>query len=66
VELIEIEDDVKRTFYEIEPIKDLWSVKELWSQISIMYFERMGLSKDSVIMSAIVQSGTECKMLQEL
>ena len=66
MELIEIEDDVKRTFYEIEPIKDLWSVKELWSQISIMYFERMGLSKDSVIMSAIVQSGTECKMLQEL
>jgi len=29
VELIEIDDPLKRTFYEIEAIKGQWSVKEL-------------------------------------
>ena len=58
-ELIEIEDDVKRTFYEIEAIKGLWSVKELRRQVSTLYFERIGLSKDPLVMSTIVQSGIE-------
>ncbi|MGD2091940.1 MAG: PDDEXK nuclease domain-containing protein [Candidatus Aminicenantes bacterium] len=46
VELLKIEDDTKRAFYEIESIKGTWSVKELQRQINSLYFERSGLSKD--------------------
>jgi len=42
-ELIKIEDNLKRTFYEIECIKGCWSVRELKRQISSLYYERSGL-----------------------
>jgi hypothetical protein len=58
-ELIEISEPVKRTFYEIESIKGLWSVKELRRQINTLYFERMGLSSDPEQMSMIIQSNAE-------
>lgn len=37
-ELIKIEDDLKRTFYEIECIKGCWSVRELKRQIASLYY----------------------------
>lgn len=43
-ELIKIEDDLKRTFYEVECIKGTWSVRELKRQISSLHYERSGLS----------------------
>lgn len=43
-ELINIDDPLKRNFYEIEAIKGQWSVKELSRQINTLYFERTGLS----------------------
>ncbi|MES2733419.1 MAG: PDDEXK nuclease domain-containing protein [Bacteroidota bacterium] len=50
-ELLEIEDSLKRTFYEIECIKGAWSVRELKRQINSLYFERMGLSSNPQKMS---------------
>ena len=41
-----IEDPLKRAFYEIETIKGCWTYDELDRQISTLYYERSGLSKD--------------------
>ena len=45
-QLIAIDDDTKRAFYEIECIKSTWSVRELKRQIGSLYYERSGLSLD--------------------
>lgn len=59
VELIKIDDPLKRTFYEIECIKGSWSVRELKRQISSLYFERSGLSANKKKLSEIVQGKTK-------
>jgi len=46
VELIRIEDTLKRSFYEIETLKNNWSVRELKRQIDSLLFERVGLSRE--------------------
>lgn len=46
VELLKIDDPLKRAFYEIEAIKGRWSVRTLKRQIGSLLFERTGLSKD--------------------
>ncbi len=44
--LLEIDDETKRAFYEIEAINGGWSVRELKRQINSLYYERSGLSYD--------------------
>ena len=44
--LVEIDNEVKRSFYEEESIKGGWSVRELKRQVDSLYFERLGLSKN--------------------
>lgn len=46
IELLRIDDPLKRLFYEIEGIKGNWSVRELNRQIGSLLYERTGLSKD--------------------
>ena len=46
VELLKIDDPLKRAFYEIEAINGRWSVRSLKRQIGSLLFERTGLSKD--------------------
>jgi len=58
-ELIVIDDDIKRAFYEIECIRGNWSVRELKRQIARLYYARSGLSKDKKKLAALVQSGAE-------
>jgi predicted nuclease of restriction endonuclease-like (RecB) superfamily len=58
-ELIEIEDPLKRAFYEIECIRGNWSVRSLKRQIASLYFERSGLSRDKKKLAALVQAGAE-------
>ncbi|MBQ4437421.1 DUF1016 family protein [bacterium] len=41
-----ISDPLKRAFYEQEAIRGCWTVKELDRQISSLFYERMGLSKN--------------------
>ena len=55
-ELIRLDDPLKRAFYEIECIKGNWSVRELKRQITSLYFERSGLSKDKAKLSRYVQN----------
>lgn len=42
--LIEIDDPLKRAFYEVECIRGNWSVRALKRQVATLYFERSGLS----------------------
>jgi predicted nuclease of restriction endonuclease-like (RecB) superfamily len=58
-ELIEIEDPLKRAFYEIECIRGNWSVRALRRQIATLYFERSGLSKDKEKLAVMVKKGVE-------
>lgn len=57
--LVEINDPLKRAFYEIECIRGNWSVRELKRQMGSLYYERSGLSKDKKKLAALVQSKAE-------
>ena len=50
-----IENPTKRAFYETEAIRGCWSARELERQISSLYYERSGLSKNKEALSALVQ-----------
>jgi len=45
-ELLKVEDDLERSFYEKQCIKENWSVRELKRQKNSALFERIALSKD--------------------
>ena len=46
VELLAIEDDLERSFYEKQCINEKWSIRELKRQINSALFQRIALSKD--------------------
>lgn len=46
LEFIKIEDDLKRSFYEIQTVKNNWTVRQLQREINSMLYERIGLSSD--------------------
>ena len=57
--IVDLDDDLKRTFYEIECIRGNWSVRELKRQIGSLYYERSGLSKDKTKLAKLTQKGAE-------
>lgn len=59
VELLSIEDNTKRFFYEIESIKGGWSARELKRQINSLYYERSGLSKNKKELSILANETAE-------
>jgi predicted nuclease of restriction endonuclease-like (RecB) superfamily len=52
--IMNIDNPVKRAFYELECVKGSWSVSELERQINTLYYERSGLSKNKEALSALV------------
>lgn len=44
--LVDIDNESKRSFYEVECIRGNWSVRELKRQIASLYYERSALSHD--------------------
>jgi predicted nuclease of restriction endonuclease-like (RecB) superfamily len=46
IEILRMDDPLKRAFYEIEALKNRWSVRELKRQIDSLLYERVGLSRD--------------------
>ena len=58
-ELIKIDDPLKRTFYEIETINGTWSVREMKRQISTLYYERSGFSKNKGKLELLVNQKAE-------
>ena len=57
--LLECEDPLKRSFYEVECIRGNWSVRELKRQISTLYYERSGLSTNKKKLAALVKDASE-------
>ena len=63
-ELIRLDDPLKRLFYELESLKNTWSVVELKRQIGSLLFERTGLSKNKEKLLASLNDKTnELQML---
>ncbi len=58
-QLIDIDDETKRVFYEIECMRGNWSVRELKRQISSLYYERTGLSHDKETLTEIAHDAAE-------
>lgn len=58
-ELIEVDQPLKRAFYEIECIKGSWSVRELKRQIASLYYERSALSRDKEALSRLAHEAAE-------
>ncbi|MCL6259570.1 PDDEXK nuclease domain-containing protein [Aquiflexum sp. TKW24L] len=58
-QLITIENNIKRSFYELECIKGTWSVRELKHQINSLYYERSGMSIKPEMLSEITQQKAE-------
>ena len=52
--MAEVEDPLKRAFYEIECIGGNWSVRVLKRQIASLYYERSGLSNDKKKLAELV------------
>jgi predicted nuclease of restriction endonuclease-like (RecB) superfamily len=57
IELMRIEDDLKRAFYEIQTLQNAWSVRELKRQIDSLLYERVGLSHDKEGVFKLAQTG---------
>ncbi|OGQ08847.1 MAG: cytoplasmic protein [Deltaproteobacteria bacterium RIFCSPLOWO2_12_FULL_40_28] len=57
--LAEIDDPLKRVFYEIESIRGNWSVRDLKRQIASLYFERSGLSKNKKKLATLTQKNVQ-------
>lgn len=51
--LLNLPDDLQRTFYAFEAIRGTWSVRELRRQIESKYYERCGWSKDPHTLSQL-------------
>jgi predicted nuclease of restriction endonuclease-like (RecB) superfamily len=50
VEFIKIEDLLQRSFYEIQTIKNSWTVRQLQREINSLLYERIGLSSNKDLM----------------
>lgn len=54
-----IDDETKRTLYELECIRGNWSVRELKRQINSLYYERSALSLDKEKLSTLANQTAE-------
>jgi predicted nuclease of restriction endonuclease-like (RecB) superfamily len=57
IELIRMDDSLKRAFYEVEMLENRWSVRELKRQIASLLYERVGLSRDKEGVLALAKQG---------
>lgn len=64
--LIRIEEDLKRSFYEVECINNNWSTRELSRQINSLLFERLALSRDKDAVMTMAQKGQEYSTYKDI
>lgn len=57
VELLTIEDDSERQFYEIEAKENSWSLRELKRQLSSSLYQRLALSRDKEEIRQLARQG---------
>lgn len=58
-ELLTVSDDLARSFYEKQTIKESWSFREMKRQIDSALFQRIALSKDKKGVLALAEKGQE-------
>ncbi len=66
IELLKIDDPLKRMFYEIESVKGNWAVRQLKRQIESLLFERTGLSKNKTALIKRVHDQNEIATPEDL
>ena len=57
IELLKLDDPLRRLFYEIETIKGNWNYRELHRQIGTLLYERTGLSQKKEALIAQIERG---------
>lgn len=57
LELVRVADPVARAFYEVETLRNRWSVRELRRQREAMLYDRVGLSRDKQAVLALADEG---------
>jgi predicted nuclease of restriction endonuclease-like (RecB) superfamily len=57
IELTRIDHPLKRAFYEVETLRNRWSVRELKRQSASLLYERVGLSRDKEGVMALAREG---------
>ena len=57
IQLMKIDDENERNFYEIEATQNNWSVRELNRQFNSALYERLALSKDKNDIKQLAQKG---------
>ncbi len=60
-ELLKIDDDLERNFYEQQAIKETWSIRELRRNKTSALFHRLALSKDKKGILALAKKGHTIK-----
>ncbi|MFT3947825.1 MAG: PDDEXK nuclease domain-containing protein [Agriterribacter sp.] len=58
-ELLTISDDLARSFYEQQSVKENWGAREMKRQIDSALFQRLALSKDKKGVLALAEKGQE-------
>lgn len=66
IELIRIDDPLKRAFYENECLKGNWSKRQLQRQIGSLLFERTGLSKNKAAVIKRARSQEPQETIEDL
>ena len=59
LQLMRIEDDNERSFYEIEATNGNWSIRTLQRQYNSSYYERLALSRDKDAAKALAVEGNQ-------
>lgn len=65
VQLLHLDEPMKRTFYAIEAMRGPWSVRELQRQIDSNYYERSGWSKKPELLARKVNDKAERPSFRE-
>lgn len=64
IQLLKIENEEERKFYEIEAAQNNWSVRELTRQFNAAVYERVALSKDKKAVKALAKKVSGLRILQ--
>ena len=65
-ELVKIEDELERSFYFQQSLKEKWSVRELKRQKRTALFQRLALSKDKTEVLRLAQEGQAVEKPEDL
>ena len=65
-ELIKLDDDLERSFYERQTVNENWSVRELQRQIDSALFLRLAVSRDKEGILSLAQRGIEVQKPEDV